>query len=326
MISPVRANTTTGSVSVPDTAARPGKVLVLGAAVLDRLYYVSKLPVQGETAMSDRMEILPGGKGANQALAARRMGAEVRFISAVGQDEAADFVLKPLLETGIDCAGVARIEKAHTAETVIAVDPDGENQVTSCPGAYHRLTPEHIDAWKASFEWADRFLVQNELPRPTVAAALELGLSLGKPIVFNPSPFRKNQPLPPKGIDVLVPNELEAGWLLGVDRYSLIPEVERAQLWRGFGAKHVVVTMGRDGGEWFDEKGQRHVVPGRPVQAIDTVGAGDTFAGILAALLAEGLAVANAVRMAHRGAELSVLSRGAQAGIPSRRQVLETLQ
>ncbi len=300
---------------------KPGRVLVLGAAVLDRLFYVEKLPVAGETAMSDRMKILPGGKGANQALTARKMGAEVRFLSAVGEDEAADFVLQPLIDAGIDVSGVKRVRGVHTAETVISVDTKGENHVTSCPGAYHRLDPSYIASQRSAFEWADYFLVQNELPRPTVLAAIQLALQLKKIIIFNPSPFRKNQPAPPKGIRVMVPNELEAAGLLGVDAYEEIPVDERWQQWQTFGVSCVVITKGSHGGEWFDQDGNRYVEPGRSVNAIDTVGAGDTFAGTLTALLAEGIDIAHAIKLAHRAAELSVTVRGAQEGIPTREQV-----
>ncbi|HEB84268.1 MAG TPA: ribokinase, partial [Bacteroidetes bacterium] len=309
--------------------ARPlpaGRVLVVGAAVLDRIFYVPRLPVAGETAVGDRMEVHPGGKGANQAFAARRMGADVRFLTGVGDDEAADFVLAPLAEAGVDLEGVARIKGVPTAEAIVAVDRRGENQIVACAGAYHRFSAAMLREREDRFEWADWLLVQNELPRAVVDTALELARRHHCRILFNPAPFKAKMTPPPPGLDLLVPNEIEAAGLLGVEDYLATSPHERVKRWREIAAENVVVTLGRRGGEWFPAGGGVVEFAAYPVEVVDSVGAGDAFCGILAALLAEGMELEPAVRAAHAGAALSAGVRGAQEGLPTRETLLAFLE
>ena len=305
---------------------RSGRILVVGAAVLDRIYYVDHLPQPGETAIGTRTEVHSGGKGANQALAARRMDAEVHFLSAVGDDEAGEMVLQPLKEAGVDTSAVATIPGVATAEASISVDARGENQITACPGAYHQLSPEMIDACGDLFEWAQYLLIQNELPRPTVDRAIQLANEIGLRVVYNPAPFRHGAPPPPRGLYTIVPNEIEAAGLMGLpDYFSLTPR-ERMQRWSGFGSEHVIVTLGRNGGEWFDPFGNRRAFEVEAEAAVDSVGAGDAFCGILTALLAEGMDMDKAIRVAHSGASLSVTKHGAQEGLPTREELAAYLK
>jgi len=301
----------------------PGKILVVGAAVLDRIFYVDHLPAPGETAVGDRMEVFAGGKGANQAFAARKMGAEVRFLSGVGLDEAAGIVLNSLVKARVDTSGVEHFEEAPTAEAVITVDNRGENQITACPGAYHLFKPEHLEKHKEAFQWADWLLIQNELPRPTVDKAMELAREYGLKTIFNPAPFRPHTPPPPLNLNFIVPNEIEAAGLLSVEDYFSVTPAQRPALWRFLEAKNVVVTLGRNGCEWFDEKIQRREYRPLELKAVDTVGAGDTFCGIFAALLAEGKDTDTAIRVAIVGSGLSVTRRGAQTGMPTRDELAD---
>jgi ribokinase len=302
-----------------------GKILVIGAAVLDRIYYVGNLPKKGETVVGDRKEIFPGGKGANQALAARMMGAEVHFLSAVGGDEAADITLTPLDNAGVDVSNVKRFENESTAEAVITVGSKGENQITACPGAYHKFKPEHLAELRAEFDWADYLLIQNELPRPTVDMAMTIAKETGLKIIFNPAPFRAHTPPPPRDLSLIIPNEIEAAGLLGVKDYFSVMPAQRGAMWRVLESENVIVTLGPNGSEWFDEKLKRKAFLPPEVKAIDTVGAGDAFCGILAALIVEGLEISEAIRVATFGASLSTTKRGAQSGLPSREELFEAL-
>ncbi|MFH0883149.1 MAG: ribokinase [bacterium] len=303
--------------------ARRGKLLVVGAAVLDRIFYVESLPKPGETAIGDRMEIFPGGKGANQALAAAKMGAEVRFISAVGTDGEAEVVLTPLRNAGIDVDAVVRVEGERTAETVISVDYHGENQIVACPNAYYRLEKKHIEQLSELFEWADWLLIQNELPRPVVERAISMGLAAGVKVVFNTAPFKPHTLPPPRGIEVLIANEIEAAGILGVNDYFSITPHKRASHWREIGAGNILITLGRNGGEWFDGDEKRHEFSAIALDnVVDTVGAGDAFCGIFCALRAEGRPFEEAVKIAHLGAGLSVTRKGAQDGLPSRQELV----
>jgi len=314
------------AVKLNKKVSESGKLLVVGAAVLDRIYYVDHLPVAGETAIGDRMEVYAGGKGANQALAAKKMGADVRFLSGVGLDEAAGLVLSPLVNARVDTSGVEHFEDAPTAEAVITVDAKGENQITACPGAYHLFTPEYLEKHHDAFKWADWMLIQNELPRPTVDKAMELAKEANLKVIFNPAPFRPHTPPPPLNLQFIIPNEVEAAGLLGVDDYFSVLPAQRAPMWRMLEAKNIVVTLGRDGCEWFDGNNKRKTYLPHDVKAIDSVGAGDAFCGIFAALIAEGMEIDGAIKIANVGAAVSVTRRGAQNGLPSREELVELLK
>ncbi|MBS1262246.1 MAG: Bifunctional ribokinase/ribose-5-phosphate isomerase A [Calditrichaeota bacterium] len=310
---------------IPEQPEHPGAVLVVGATVLDRIFYVERLPRPGETAIGHRMELHAGGKGANQALAASRMGARVLFISAVGRDEAGDLALAPLAEAAVETTGVVRVEGHPTAEAVIPVDAHGENQITACPGAYHHLEPEHLEQHASLFQQAGWMLVQNELRAETVAHAIALAHEYKLKVVFNPDPYTRQSPRPPRGLHVLVPNAQQAADILGVEDYLAVPPTQRRDRWSGVGARHVVVTLGHRGGEWITPEGRRYEFSPVAVNAVDSVGAGDAFSGVLTAMLAEGLPFATAVGAANHAAGLSVRSRGAQTGLPDRAELLESL-
>ncbi|HEX04633.1 MAG TPA: ribokinase, partial [Bacteroidetes bacterium] len=271
------------SAQIPLVPQNPGTVLVIGATVLDRIFYVESLPRPGETSIGHRMEIHPGGKGANQALAAQRMGAEVLFISAVGDDHPGEIALQPLLDAGVNLEGVVTVPGQPTAEAIISVDVNGENQITACPGAYHHLRPEHLDRKLHLFRRANWLLIQNELPTKTVEHAVALAREHDLKIIFNPDPFTPKSPRPPRGLHALVPNEMQACCILGVKDYKSVPITERCMNWSGIGARHVIVTLGPTGVEWMKHDGERRTFVPLEVEVVDSVGAGDAFCGALTA-------------------------------------------
>lgn len=305
------------TLDLPET----GRILVVGAAVLDRIFYVDKLPQRGETAIGTHVEVHPGGKGANQALAARKMGAEVSFLSAVGEDEAARVVLKPLSNVGIDTSNAIHIPEVQTAEAIIAVDKRGENLITAFPGAYYHLTGAMLEERRDAFKNSGWLLIQNELPDDTVHRAIAIAVEEELRVIFNPAPFVHGSPLPPRDLFMIIANEVEAAGLLGVEDYFSITPAERAGAWRSLGAQNVVVTLGRNGCEWFDKTNHRRDFPAVEVKAVDTVGAGDAFCGILIAMLADGIDIETAIGYANAGAALSVTRRGAQSGLPNREEL-----
>ncbi len=304
------------------TPKTSGKVLVVGALVLDRIIYVPQLPRPGETAIGNRMEIHPGGKANNQAVAARKIGAEVALLSAVGKDASGEMLLDNLKQAGIDIAGIFQIKDVPTGEAVIIVDDSGQNQIAAYAGAYYQLTPDLVRQRKDLFTWADWVLVQNEIRREVTDTAIELALDCDCRVVFNPAPFNIDSPNPREGLDLLIPNEIEAAGLLRIDDYLQSTVDERRIAWMELGYD-VVVTLGEQGAEHFDKAGEYCKYDPFAVEAIDTVGAGDAFCGILVGLLAEGLSLEDAIRIANYGAALSTTRRGAQAGLPDREELIK---
>ncbi len=302
-----------------------GKILVIGASVLDRIIYVDDLPKKGETVIGSKMVELPGGKGANQALAAAKLGADVHFITAVGADAIADKVLEPLSVAGVDLSSVIRVEGQETAQAMIAVDGRGENQIVACPGAYHSIKGESLEELESEFEWADWVVIQNELDRSVLDKGCELATKHFCKLMINPAPFKVHQTPLPRDIDILVPNEVEARGLLTVDDYLSIPPHERGDAWKLLEAVQIIVTLGNRGGEWFDDNGDRHVYLPHSVNALDTVGAGDAFCGALVAFLSEGVDIKYAIAWAHMAASLSTLKKGAQEGFTTREELLNTI-
>lgn len=313
------------SITLDDHPRRPGRLLVVGAAVLDRIFYVDSLPRPGETAIGSHMDVFPGGKGANQALAAAKMGADVRFLSAVGVDEAAGIVLAPLEEWGVDVSSIVTTREQATAEAVISVDRRGENMITACPGAYHTLSPAHLDERHALFAEADWLLVQFELPAETVAHALALGREYGLNMVFNPDPFRRGTLPLPEGLHTVIPNEQQAAAILDIDAYDAILPEERPLRWEQVSAEHVVVTLGPQGVEWVHGRERVAIAATPGIEAVDTVGAGDQFCGAYTAFASEGRSIRDAIALANLAAGLSVQHRGAQSGQRTRADLISHL-
>lgn len=295
-------------------------VLVLGSANLDLTAEVRRLPRPGETVMGSALRTGFGGKGANQALAARRAGASVAFLGKLGADPRGDAYVEHLRAEGVDVSALLRAPETPTGVALIALDARGQNQIVVAPGANAALVPGDVAAARPVLAAARVLVVQLETPLPAVEAALRAARRHGLRTVLNPAPAR---PLPRRLIrlvDVLVPNEAEAAVLTG--RPVAGVRAARAALRRlgalGYGA--VVITLGRRGVVWGDGQAV-HRVPALRVRARDTTAAGDTFVGYLACGLAEARPLEEAVRLANVAAGLSVTRPGAQSAIPRRRQV-----
>lgn len=297
-------------------------VLVFGSLNLDTTFEVGHLPAPGETVPATGRRDGHGGKGANQAVAARRLGASVAMAGAVGPDAAGAALRDALAAEGIDVEGV-RTDAAPTGQALIAVDASGENTIIVSAGANGSLTGHDADDAAATLHAGDVLVLQLESPVPAVAAVARAARDRSATVLLNAAPPDPCTPDLVALADVLVCNATEiaaVGVLLG-----LPPDADRAACVAASlaaGAGRVVVTLGRDGATVTDAAGTVSVAA-YPVPAVDTVGAGDCFVGALAAALAAGEDLAPAARRASAAAALAVQRPGAQEAMPTLGEVLE---
>lgn len=298
-------------------------ITVIGSINLDLIGRVVRLPKPGETVPGDRFDTAPGGKGANQALAARRAGAEVAMIGAVGKDAFAAEATALLASAGVD---LSRVREAATATGValILVGGDGENMIAVVPGANGTVLPG--DAAAAKLEKDDVVLLQHEIPLKAVEAALAAAREAGALSILNTAPFRSEAAAFLEKADYVVANETEfdlyadALSLKGGDREARMRDfVQRT-------GRAVIVTLGADGILAVDAEGAFFRIPAMKIVPVDTVGAGDTFCGYLAHGLEAGLSLEEALRRAGVAGSLACLKHGAQPSIPLAGEVRAALQ
>ncbi|MET3793528.1 ribokinase [Aquamicrobium terrae] len=296
-------------------------IVVVGSINLDLIARLERLPAPGETLQGSGFSTAPGGKGANQALAAARAGAEVRMIGAVGKDAFAGGALALLKSGGVDLSGVAE-SAASTGTALILVDSDGENMIAVVAGANGAVLPG--DIVKARLAKGDIVLLQHEIPLETVEAALEAARNAGATSILNTAPYREEAVSFLARADYILANETEFD--LCSTALGLAGEDREARM-RAFAAgtgRTIIVTLGA-GGVLAVTPDSFLAVPALPVEPVDTVGAGDTFCGYLAAGLAAGLALDEALERAAAAASLSCLKQGAQPSIPLAAEVVAAL-
>lgn len=289
-------------------------IVVVGSLNMDLVVKTERLPLTGETVSGDQFFTVPGGKGANQAVAAGRLGARTAMVGQVGPDAFGSQLLASLQESHVDTAHVSTSE-SPTGVALIEVDTAGHNRIVVVPGANHRVTPQHVDAAADLIRQAKLVLIQLELPIETVQRAVELASDAGVMVVLDPAPAR---PLPSEilsRVDLLTPNEHEAAALLGLESIDHSLAREAAEALCRLGPKGVILKLGA-GGAYLLAEGYDLLIPGYRVQATDTTAAGDTFAGALGSALTRGLTLLDAVRFAHAAAAISVTRLGAQPSMP----------
>ncbi|MCW5722250.1 MAG: ribokinase [Devosia sp.] len=291
-------------------------IVVFGSTNLDQVGTVSRLPKPGETVAGGTFSMAPGGKGANQALAARRAGAQVRHVSAVGDDAFADMALALLRAGGVDLSAV-RVAPAATGIAMIFVDAEGENVIAVLPGANGTVSAEDAQANLAALGPADIVLLQQEVPQAATRQALAIARQKGARSVLNTAPFLPDTPELAALADIVVANETEFALLSG----RPIEELDAAMAeWSQNTGRTIVVTLGPDGARAVSPQGAVSV-PAHKVTPVDTVGAGDTFCGYFAAGLEAGLALEEAMRRAAIAGSLACLNPGAQPAIPLKQDV-----
>jgi ribokinase len=282
-------------------------VVIVGSVNADLVVAVDSLPARGETVGGGRFARWGGGKGANQAVAAARLGARVALVGAVGRDEFGDDALRELEAEGIDVSAVTRVD-APTGVALIVVGADGENQIAVAAGANAEVTGEMVRAALARLE-AAVVLLGHEVPEAAVIAGAEA--AAGRLVILNPAPAREIDARVLAAGPILTPNASEAMQLTGEED----PERAAWALHERTGAP-VLVTLGADGGLLLDGGTER--IPAPPVEVVDTTGAGDTVNGALAAELAAGRELRIAARFALAAAALSTRAAGARGGMPRR--------
>ncbi|MDT7724694.1 MAG: ribokinase [Actinomycetota bacterium] len=279
-------------------------ILVVGSANADLVVPVDRRPQGGETVLGGDTEISPGGKGANTAVAAGRLGASVALLGAVGDDPYGATLLGSLRESGVDTALVRTTERP-TGIAYITVTPDGENSILVSPGANTALEPADVDG---ALDGVKVMVASMEIPLRTVEYAVAAAARAGVRVLLNLSPVAEVSAATLGALDVLLVNEHEAAWLLGAEGYDPAKLLD-------LGPASAVVTIGARGAIVVTPDGLTEV--GSPqVEVVDTTGAGDAFAGALAVSLAEGASLADAARKAVQVAAFSVTRRGAQPSYP----------
>ena len=300
------------------------KILVVGSSNTDMTVRLPRLPAPGQTILGSGFATSPGGKGANQAVAARRAGGEVVFITAVGFDDLGKNALDLYRREGIDVSHAKICDGAASGVALIFVGDDGENMIGVASGANHKLGAHDIDCLpESAFRAGDVLLVGLEIPVETAARAIERGARAGMQVILNPAPVPSSPEIITPAllslVDVLTPNRVEALALAGIDPFTdSDPDwnVCADRLLRR-GARGVVITLGADG--CLVATGAVRVrVPAPRAQAVDTVGAGDAFNGALAVALAEKRSLAEAAGWATAAAALAVTRPGAQSALPFR--------
>lgn len=294
----------------------PAKVVVIGSLNMDLVTRAPRLPRGGETLIGESFATVSGGKGANQAVAAARLGAQVSMVGCVGSDAYGEALRGALLAEQIDCQAVSTVEDS-SGVALIVVDDNSQNAIVIVAGANGALTPEVIDRFDAVLQAADVIICQLEVPDATVGHALKRGRELGKTVILNPAPA--SRPLPADwyaAIDYLIPNESEASALSGLPVDSLSTAETAAARLIAMGAGKVIITLGSQGSLFADGTRFEHF-PAAKVKAVDTTAAGDTFVGGFAAALAAGKSEAEAIRFGQVAAALSVTRAGAQPSIPT---------
>jgi len=300
-------------------------IVVVGSLNMDFVVGVEHLPAPGETVLGRNFQMFPGGKGANQAVAAAKLGGNsvaVCMIGRVGYDVFADHLKASLSAAGVDVSAVHATKSQSTGVALIWVDRGGQNSIVVASGANGELAAADVEAMRPVFRGAKLALFQLETPLSTVAGALALARQEGLETILDPAPA---QPLPAEllaRVDILTPNESEALRLLGrpAARVSPAAAIEMAEALRRLGPKTVIIKLGNEGCLAHDGVEPRHV-PCFPVEVKDTTAAGDTFNAALAVAMAEGAPLEHALRFANAAAAISVTRFGAQASAPTRREV-----
>jgi ribokinase len=288
-------------------------IVVVGSCNVDFIVPVAGLPAPGETVLGRDHLRAPGGKGANQAVAAARLGSPVTFVGCVGDDELAATIRGALVESGVDLTWLHEVPDTPSGIALITVADGGENTIAVSPGANARLGPAQLDAGLLSS--AAVLLAQLEVPLDAVSAAVE---AAGGTVLLNPAPARSLPAELLARVDVLIPNRSELGVLADAPEPTTIDEAA-AMAKSLTGPSAVVVTLGADGALVVADDVEH--VPAVPVDAVDATGAGDAFCGALADALARGSSLLAATRWAVRVAAVSTTQRGAQTGMPRRDEV-----
>ncbi|WP_189339892.1 ribokinase [Raoultella sp. 10-1] len=302
-----------------------GKLVVLGSINADHILNLKSFPTPGETVTGNHYQVAFGGKGANQAVAAGRSGANIAFIACTGDDDTGERVRRQLASDNIDIAPVRAVKDESTGVALIFVNGEGENVIGIHAGANAALSVAQVEAEKARIADAQALLMQLESPLESVLAAAKIAHQHQTSVVLNPAPARELSDELLALVDIITPNETEAEKLTGIRVENDDDAAKAANALHKKGIGTVIITLGSRG-VWVSHDGEGRRVPGFKVQAIDTIAAGDTFNGALVTALLEGTGLAEAIRFAHAAAAIAVTRKGAQPSVPWRKEIDEFLR
>ncbi|WP_404695093.1 ribokinase [Raoultella ornithinolytica] len=302
-----------------------GKLVVLGSINADHILNLESFPTPGETVTGHHYQVAFGGKGANQAVAAGRSGADIAFIACTGDDDIGERVRRQLERDRIDVAPVRAVNAQSTGVALIFVNAEGENVIGIHAGANAALSVEQVEVEKARIAGAQALLMQLESPLESVLAAAKIAHQHQTTVVLNPAPARDLPDELLSLIDIITPNETEAEKLTGIRVENDDDAAKAARVLHEKGIGIVMITLGSRG-VWVSHDGQGRRVPGFKVQAVDTIAAGDTFNGAFVTALLEGTALDEAIRFAHAAAAIAVTRKGAQPSVPWREEIDEFLR
>lgn len=289
-------------------------ITVIGSVNMDLVVQTDHFPQQGETTLGNLYTTVPGGKGANQAVAAARLGGRVNMVANVGDDPFGEELLKNLLANDVNIEGITKSTKTASGIANILLSA-GDNRIIVVPGANYEVTPSRIKEMIDVIQASRLVVLQLEIPIPTIDYILQVCTDLNIPVLLNPAPAGGFDQQFMEHVAYLTPNETECEQIFGV---NMVTALERYP-------NKLIVTLGSSGARYFD--GEKHViVEGFKTEVVDTTGAGDTFNGALAYGIVEGFDLQKAVRFANAAGSLSVEKFGAQGGMPSREKVEERLE
>lgn len=302
-----------------------GQIAVVGSINMDMVVRTPRMPLPGETVKGYDFHVIPGGKGANQAVAAARLGADVMMIGRVGDDDFGHRQQHCLKQDSIDLSFLTVDPKYATGIAVITLDESGQNSIIISPEANGAVSAEQIDAAQTAIQRADMLLCQLEIPMEAVSRAIDIAHEHGVPVVLNPAPAARLEPSLLKKVTYLIPNETEASLLTGIEINNIDSAKKAAGQLQELGIAAVLVTLGENGVVLAQNGEYRHE-PAISVKAVDTTAAGDVFVGGFAVALKEGKSVLEAVQFATHAAALSVTKLGAQSSIPTCSEVEQFLE
>ncbi|MGP3779474.1 ribokinase [Halanaerobium saccharolyticum] len=298
------------------------KILVIGSMNMDLVVETERYPEEGETLIGGKFEQIPGGKGANQALAAAKLGDQVEFIGACGDDSFAPKLKSSLKAGGAEIDNIFEIKGVSTGVAVITVDKKGNNRIIVSPGANYELDPEKIEKIKDKIAEAEIILLQLEIPVDTIEKIVEIASKNKTKIILDPAPAQKLPADILTRVDYLLPNEGELDLLLAEAENK--SRLEKIEALLKMGVKNIIVTEGEKGIYYYSQNKELHLETLK-VKAVDTTAAGDVFAGAFAASLIAENNLKKALEFAVQAAAYSVTKRGAQSSIPDKKELNEFL-
>lgn len=296
------------------------KVVVIGSCNTDMVVKANRLPVPGETVLGGTFYMNPGGKGANQAIAASRLGAEVTFISKIGYDLFGLQALEIYKSEKINTEFIFTDPKSPSGVALISVDSFGENSIIVAPGASRSLSEEDINKAEEKIKKADIILMQLEVPIETAEYAATIANKYGKKVILNPAPASTLSDTFLRNVHTILPNRIEAEMLSGIKVMDIESAHRAAKTIGDKGIENVVITLGKDGA-YVKEKDKYVMIPARQVKTVDTTGAGDVFCGAFSVYLSEKHSLTEAVEFANAAAAIAVTRIGAQSAIPYKMEV-----